>query len=255
MSALADFQDAFAAALLAPESADASVRALVGQPGFAVYRNTVAKGCIDALEANFPAVARLVGEEWFRAAAAVFARGRLPDAPMLALYGDAFPDFLAAFEPARELPYLAAVARIDRLRSEAHAAADAAPLDPAALARRSPAALAGCRLVPHPAARWAWFEDTPAPTIWAREHAPGGDRTEIAWRSEGILLTRPRDAVGHGFVGKAGCAFLDACAAGARIDEAAADALAAEPDADLSALMAQFLAAGAFTLLIQENRP
>jgi len=27
------------------------------------------KGCVDALEANFPAVARLVGKEWFRAAA------------------------------------------------------------------------------------------------------------------------------------------------------------------------------------------
>lgn len=59
---LAAFQDAFVAALTgAPDSAAGEVAALVGQPGFAVYRNTLAKGCVDALRANFPAVERLVG--------------------------------------------------------------------------------------------------------------------------------------------------------------------------------------------------
>jgi Putative DNA-binding domain len=57
---LADYQDAFAQALLAedPGSASPELARLVAQPGFAVYRNTVLKGCIDALHANFPAVAR-----------------------------------------------------------------------------------------------------------------------------------------------------------------------------------------------------
>jgi hypothetical protein len=32
------------------------------QPGFAVYRNTVLKGCIDALQANYPTVHALVGD-------------------------------------------------------------------------------------------------------------------------------------------------------------------------------------------------
>ena len=36
---------------------------LYGQPAFAVYRNTVMKACIDALQANYPAVTRLVSEE------------------------------------------------------------------------------------------------------------------------------------------------------------------------------------------------
>ena len=76
---LGAFQDAFVAALTgAPDSAAGEVAALVGQPGFAVYRNTLAKGCVDALRANFPTVERLVGEEWFAAAATLYARQMPP---------------------------------------------------------------------------------------------------------------------------------------------------------------------------------
>ena len=76
---LSRFQDGVVQALLAPhDAAPDHLRALTDQPGFAVYRNTVLKGCIDALQANFPAVVRLVGEEWFRAVAALHARAQPP---------------------------------------------------------------------------------------------------------------------------------------------------------------------------------
>jgi len=99
-SALTRFQDGFTQALLAPVADDDAgltpeIAALARQPGFAVYRNTVMKGCIDALQANYPSVARLVGEEWFRAAATMFARERLPAQATLMYYGDAFAEFLA----------------------------------------------------------------------------------------------------------------------------------------------------------------
>jgi hypothetical protein len=45
---------------------------------------------------------------------------------------------------------------------------------------------------------------------------------------------------------RAGCAFLDACAAGGTLAAAAAAAHAADAHTDLAALMAQTLAAGAF---------
>ena len=68
------FRHAFVQALLDPE--DEPVRwqagAWAGQPGFAVYRNTVAKACIDALAANYPVVQRLVGDAWFRGMAAAY---------------------------------------------------------------------------------------------------------------------------------------------------------------------------------------
>jgi Putative DNA-binding domain len=80
---LTRFQDSFAQALIASDPAvttdlEPEIAALVRQPGFAIYRNTVMKGCIDALQANYPSIARLVGAEWFRAAAAIYARAHLP---------------------------------------------------------------------------------------------------------------------------------------------------------------------------------
>lgn len=250
-ASLGQFQDAFARALLAPAdlapTCAPEVARLVAQPAFAVYRNTVMKGCIDALQANYPSVARLVGEEWFRAAAAVFARAHLPRHPTLASYGEGFADFLAGFAPAAALPYLPDVARVDRFWTEAHTAADGAPVEAAAVARLAPEALARAVLRPHASARWAWFESQPIATIWRRNRYPGGeDQAELAWRGEGVLLVRPGGRVENLDLDAAGCAFLDACAAGATLADAASAALAAGGQADLVRLMAQLLQAGAF---------
>ncbi len=243
---LAEFQDAFASAVLAPEVAPAQLASLVQQPGFAVYRNTVMKGCIDALQANYPAVARLVGEEWFRAAATVFVRQHPPRAPMLVDYGDGFDRFLAAFPPATELDYLPGVASLDRLWSEAHVAADEALLEPQALAGMDVAEIGRARLAPHAAARWRWFADMPVYAIWSRNRENAEEIGDVEWVGEGALLTRNQDgAVRWAALGAGGCAFLDACANGATVADAAAAALAAEPALEFGGLIETLLAAGA----------
>jgi len=245
---LADYQHAFAQALLAedPRSASPELARLVAQPGFAVYRNTVLKGCIDALQANFPAVARLVGDEWFRAAAAVYARRELPTAPTLLTYGKTFADFLAQFEPAAELPYLADVARVDRLWSEAHVAADDDTLNPAALAQLAPEDMRRLSLRPHATARWAWCEEHPICTLWSQNRDCGAAfDAEIDWCGEGVLLTRPLGAVKRQLLSRAGATFLSACAEGLSLEGAVAAALDTDPTADLAALINQLLQAGA----------
>ena len=183
MTTLAGFQDAFSRALLsAADEPDWPFAPVVFQAGFAVYRNTVMKGCIDALQANYPSIERLVGEEWFRAAAAVYVRSHPPRDTRLLELGADFADFLAAFGPASELPYLPGVARLDRLWTEAHTACDAASLDAAALAGLAPEQLADAVLQPHPAARWAWFEEMPVRSIWQRNRAAArrGKRVGLA---------------------------------------------------------------------------
>lgn len=249
-SALATWQDAFAGALAGEAVRDAAVARLAAQPGFAVYRNTVTKGCIDALQANYPAVARLVGEEWLRAAAAVFAGGNLPSHPTLLDYGAGFADFLAAFAPAADLTYLADVARLDRYWTEAHVAADAEALDPAALARLGARDLQRLTLRPHPAARWRWFDGAPVYSIWSGNRAGAFDGADLAWRGEGALLTRPGGEVLHRPLGRAGAAFLDACAGGASIHAAVQAALDADAPADLAELIRQLLQAGALAALL-----
>ncbi len=247
MTHAASLQQAFTDALFGRAGrSHADVDAWVTQPAFAVYRNTVMKACIDALAANFPAVQRLVGEEWFRAAAALHVADAPPQDGRLLVYGAGFPDFLARFEPAASLPYLPGVARLDALWREAHAAADAEVLAADALAGLPPQALGALRLQPHPAARWACFDTHPVFAIWQRNRDATDADAPLDWQGDGGLLTRPLDAVHAESLCHGGCALLDACAAGATLGEAAEGALAARPDTDLAGVLAQLLRAGVF---------
>jgi hypothetical protein len=251
-STLGAFQDSFAAALMATGTSDPddAVKALVAQPGFAVYRNTVLAGCIDALQANYPAVERLVGEDWFRAAAAVHARVHLPEQPSLLLYGERFPAFLSAFPPASEVPYLADVARVDRAWSEAHVAADEPALDPSELASLSIVRMNGLTLRPHAATRWVWSDEWPIHALWVRNRfADGEPPSDVRWTGEGVLLTRPFGAVLTSHLPRGGAALLDACAAGASISEAVGEVLGVAPETDIAALFDALLGSGAFSRL------
>lgn len=224
--------------------------ALSAQPGFAVYRNTVMKGCIDALVANYPAVVSLVGEDSLRAAAACHVRATPPTQPMLLHYGAGFADFLAHFPPLAAWPWLPAVAQLDRHWTEAHVAADAPCADAALLAACAPEVLGACRLPPHPAARWCWCDDAPALSLWqigrGERPLPTAGVAALPWHGEGALTTRPFDAVRVTALPAAGCVLLDACAQGATLAEAVSAALAVAPTLDLAALFASLLSAGAF---------
>lgn len=125
-------QAAFAAALLdrqltCPEGLF-SVNGADPASRFAVYRNNVQSSLINALAHSYPVVAQLVGGEFFRAMAGIYLLGNAPQSPLIKDYGDDFADFVEGFEPAASLPYLADVARLERLRTIAYHAADAQPL-------------------------------------------------------------------------------------------------------------------------------
>ena len=245
MPELAAFQDAFVRALRDPASAAAPF----GQGAMAVYCNTVAKGLADVLRASFPTVERIVGEAWFRAAALAYAHGEPPASPVLADYGGGFPQFLRSFPPAAEMPYLADVAAIDRLWTEAHFAPDAPPLDVAGLARLPPEILAEGRLRLHASARLGWF-DTPAATLWRLNRPPapppGAEGFEVDWRPEGIALARPEGEVRAVGLGPGAFALLGACHGALPLGEAMAQGLAAEPVMILEATLGVLAAAGLF---------
>ncbi|MGH8855457.1 MAG: HvfC/BufC family peptide modification chaperone [Telluria sp.] len=243
----ATFQDCLAQALLTPEPDAASdLASLVQQPGFAVYRNTIMKSCIDALQANYPAVTRLVGEEWFRSAAAIYVRLHQPRDARMLYYGENFAAFLADFKPAADLPYLPDVAQLDRMWTEAHAARDELPIAPAALSSLAPDALGSTVLHPHASARWKWFAEQPIVTIWQRNRVATDNDSDIDWQGEGALLVRPHGAVAWSALDAVGCAFLDVCMAGRPLADAAAAALGVRQDADLAQLLSTLLDAGAF---------
>jgi hypothetical protein len=245
MSELATFQSEFARALTDPRSPWARGWG----PGLAVHQNTILKGLIDALAANFPTVEELVGPEWFAACAAEYVREFPPRSAVLALYGKEFPTFLAHFAPAGALSYLAEVARIDRLWTESHFAPDACVLPAAALAGLSPVALFELRVALHPATRFGWFRNS-AVTIW-RYHrtADRGGELELEGRPEGAALARPQGPVECVLLDKAGFAFLEQVRGGATLGAAATAALEIDRATNLAARLAQFVAAGLFSEL------
>lgn len=93
---------------------------------FAVYRNNVIVGLVDALADTFTVTQELVGETFFRAMARVFAYANPPSSRVLAFYGEDFPAFIERFPPAAGVPYLSDVARLEFLRVRAYHAADVA---------------------------------------------------------------------------------------------------------------------------------
>ncbi|NCB56443.1 MAG: DUF2063 domain-containing protein [Gammaproteobacteria bacterium] len=93
-------------------------------PRFAIYRNNVMASLIDALADTCPVTQLLVGEAFFRAMAKIYIEQTPPTSPILADYGDSFPQFIADFPPAASVPYLADLTRLEILRVHAYHAAD-----------------------------------------------------------------------------------------------------------------------------------
>ena len=108
-------QAEFRAALLDPARlAPPGLTAPDGRPAgrrFDVYRNNVTVSLTEALRQAFPALRKLVGEDFFAAMAREHLRAHPPASPVLMFYGGAMPAFLETFPPVAHLPYLAAEAR------------------------------------------------------------------------------------------------------------------------------------------------
>ncbi|GFE77210.1 DNA-binding domain-containing protein [Novosphingobium sp. TCA1] len=237
----ADFQQAFGAMLAAPDTvADSAIRRAL-----TIHRNTASKAARDALFANFPVVAALVGEDAFAACASSYVDAVPPAEARLCLYGDRFPRFVDAWAAFAEAPYLGDVASVERLVVEALFAADAHVLDPSALASgMNPEA----PLRWHPATRTAKTL-VPAASLWlAHQPEASEDALEtIIWEPELILITRPEDAIEVRAIDVPTRAFL----AGATLADAAARA--AGEDGDVAQIFASLLGAGAFAAQDQQG--
>ncbi|MDN2580506.1 DNA-binding domain-containing protein [Aquibium sp. ELW1220] len=189
------FAAGFAASLLDPGRATPPIVSTTtggrADRRYAVYRNNVTTSLADALADIFPAVRRLVGDAFFSGMAIAFARAHPPRSRLLFQYGHDFPAFVASFEPARDLPYLADVASIERAWLDAFHAADADPLPPQVLGTIPPDDLPAVVFHPHPALRilrspYAAFSICTANRDGREPDAP--IRGDVA---EDTLVTRP----------------------------------------------------------------
>lgn len=192
MSALADAQRRFMRAIFGLDEADAGMR---------VHRSSVMANYAGALAATYPVVRRLVGDEFFAAMAARFAREVPSTSGDLADYGAGLAAFLAAHPSAASLAYLPDVARLEWACHESARAPAAADFDFEALARVPAARRASLRLTLDPSVRLVR-----SPHAIAAIHAanqPGRDGTPdrmpgpdfvVVHRFEGLVRAEAVDA-------------------------------------------------------------
>jgi len=243
MPELSRFQHGFAAALNAPARRPTPMQ---------IYRNTALLGAVEALQANFPSTRAVVGKRIFDALAVAHARAFPPDSPVLALYGERFPEWLEGEQVARRLPYLCDVARCDRLWMEALHAADAEPLAFDSLADRDGDSLLDLRLRLHPATRFAW-QASAARAVWQAQRDGRGQAVRPDWRATGVLFTRPSLAVEAVRIDAATHRLLSGIRLAEKLGQAAGAASALYPDADVGARFAQLVQLGAFAALSPER--
>ncbi len=242
-------QREFALALLDPErQLPPGLIGPDGRPGarrFNVYRNNVVAGLTAAVNEAFPAVVRIVGDEFFSAMARIYVAERPPRSPIMLHYGKGLPDFIGSFGPLQALPYLRDVARIEWAWVEAYHASEARPLKAEAFAAISPDHLPHLRVMFHPSLRLVRSQ-FPAPAIWRMNVADGVlAAVDLDAGGDDVLVVRPDAEVEVRSRPPGGAAFVQALSRRRSILEAMKDATTADDRFDLAASLAGLMGAHA----------
>ena len=242
----------FAAGLLHPEHVVPSLVKGQIERRYAVYRNNVTVGLIRALEANFPIVRKLLGEEYFAGFARDFAQVQPPQSPLMFQYGAAFPKVLDDDADLAGFPYLGDVARLEILWRESYHAADAPPLAGDTLANTDPDVMFGSRFTPHPAMRLIQSLFA-VHTIFSTNTPGGEDQAVDPSQPQCVLVSRPHHDVAIHAITTEQFRFFLALKNGKTFGEALDLAADVNPDFDLSGTLALLLQSGAFQSLQKGN--
>lgn len=209
-----------------------------------VYRNNMRINLTEALSAVYPVTRRLVGEEFFAAAAWSYIQAHPSRTGNIQDYGGALPRFLAGYGPASSLPYLSDVAALEWRRLEAALAPPHRPLDVGTLAKVPEERQPGLHFRLQPAAR-ILCSPHPVLSIWeyCQSAAPEGD-LDIDRPGECVLLARPGLDVHMRHLEPGEYFFLHHLGRGETFEAACLKALETEPGFDVEQ---------SFTALVQEE--
>ena len=211
-----------------------------------IHRHQLYESLATALAGTFSTVQQLVGDAFFRAMARAFIAQALPVQPVLSEYGEGFPAFVDAYEPARGLPYLGDVARLDwALNLAFHSpmgerltAPDLSTIPSGQLSSMKVGLAPGTCVIhsTHPLDR-IWSASQPDASMATVDLGEGSIRI--------LVFRRPDDAVFITLT-EAEAVFVAALAAGASLENAALAAFAASAGFDLSVTFRRLLDLGVF---------
>ena len=214
---------------------------------FSVYRNNVHQSLINALADTYPVIQRLVGEEFFSAAARTFLRQSPPESPVLTLFGSGFCHFLKSFEPARSLPYLADVARLEYAWQMAYHAADEAPISAENFADIAADDLHNCKLRCHGSLRLIDSEYAVG-TVW-QANQPDQDEPELIGidSPQWLAVIRPQYEVRICFLDEPSFRFIEQINAGSSLGQAIATVSESAPEWNVSEVLSFVIQQGFFS--------
>jgi len=166
-----------------------------------IYRHIVENTLLEALQTSYPAVERLVGEDFFVAAADRYMRRYPSLTGNLQAYGAQFPALLQTMEEAATIAYLPDIARLEWARQLSFLAADAHGLEASDIAYRlqylgdHP-----MRMILHPAVQLV-ASSHPISDIWhycmqpsnASLHLDGDGQSVLLWRDGAQLAMQVMD--------------------------------------------------------------
>ena len=210
-----------------------------------VYRNNYRGNLHDTLAGAYPVIKQLVGDDFFRHMTRQYIGQHPSRSGNLHRYGAEMADFVAAFEPARGLPYLADVVALEWACHRAYFAEDAPTLDIARLAQLPPEEYPDLILHTHSSCHLV-RSHYPVVAIW-RAHQPGAEadfQIDLDSGASIALVGRRDDMVIVNELSAAEADWLLAIQAGTGLGEATAVALDRHPEFDLQGLLLNLVAQG-----------
>ncbi|MDE2236068.1 MAG: putative DNA-binding domain-containing protein [Gammaproteobacteria bacterium] len=196
-----------------------------------IYRNIVHNNHAAALRTAYPAVLKLVGEDFFESVAARYFRDRPTSTGNLQDYGADFPDYLTRLPEVSGLAYLPDIALLEWARQESILATDAEPVSITEIAKTTqPDHL---RITLHPSLRLV-SSAHPVLDIWrfCQETDPGN--LELSGKSQNVLVWRDGPQIAMQEIDAGVYAFIAALLSTEPLVAAHETALQAAKDFDLS---------------------
>ena len=212
----------------------------------AVYRNNYRGNLHDALAGAYPVIEQLVGEQFFRRITRGFIGQHQSRNGNLHHYGAEMADFVASFDPAQELPYLADIAALEWACHCAYFAEDTAALDINKLAQVPPERYADLILHIHPSC-YLVRSRYPIAAIWHAHQpaAPADFHIDLGSGSCNALVSRNDNVVVVSELSAADAAWLQGIRGGMPLGAATDATLEFYPDFDLQSVLLELLRLGA----------
>jgi Putative DNA-binding domain len=211
-------------------------------------------GLSNTLANRFPVVRRLLGDAFFKSMVRAYAVADPACSPVMLPLGESFPTFIDHFEPARAIPYLADMARLELARALARRAAVVASLGPDAFAAATLDRLGGMQVRLHPSLSVV-ASLHPIYSIWHMNRNPLRFTPASPFVSEAVLVSRPRLRVRTCGITHGDAAFIFALKAGYRLADAMSAAVHVVAGARPADTLAMLIGARAVTGLDDEARP